>query len=164
MAAVDLKGNPFYLDERQISWVEETLSSMTLEEKIGQLFIMLDRTKDREEERRIIEDFHIGGCRYINEPARNIWEQNRFYQECAKIPLLIACNCDSGGDGCCSDGTYVATAAASGASPESAVLKNDLAFRIRGLSGMACRKQDNGRKWYNGRRQYIGRGCFAGRK
>ena len=112
---VNLKEAPFFLSDTDIVWVEETLSHMSVEEKIGQLFIMLDRTKDREEARKLIQEYHIGGCRYENEPAEQIYEQNKFYQECAKIPLLIACNCDSGGNGACSDGTYVASAAACGA-------------------------------------------------
>lgn len=114
---VDLKGKPFYLSEEDIRWVEETRDSMSLEEKIGQLFIMLDRKKDREEARKLIEDYKIGGCRYANEPAEKIYEQNKFYQEHARVPLLIACNCDNGGSGACSDGTHIATAAACGAAP-----------------------------------------------
>lgn len=35
---IDLKGNPFYLKDDDIQWVESTLASMTQEEKIGQLF------------------------------------------------------------------------------------------------------------------------------
>lgn len=42
---VDLKQKPFYLSDEDIRWVEETIASMTDEEKIGQLFIMLDRKK-----------------------------------------------------------------------------------------------------------------------
>ena len=44
---VDLTKKPFYLSETDISWVEETIRSMSPEEKIGQLFIMLDRKKRR---------------------------------------------------------------------------------------------------------------------
>lgn len=118
---VNLKGRPFYLDDEAVNWVQSTLASMTLEEKVGQLFIMLDRSKDRAEAKRLISQYHLGGCRYENEPAEAIYEQNKFYQECAKIPLLIACNCDSGGNGACSTGTYVASAAACGASPDTSV-------------------------------------------
>lgn len=114
----DLKGNPFFLDEEAIEWVNAVRDSMTLEEKIGQLFIMLDRRKDRDEEKKWIQQYHLGGCRYENESADAIYEQNKYYQQCAKIPLLIASNCDSGGNGACSDGTYVASAAACGASPD----------------------------------------------
>lgn len=115
---VDLTKKPFFLNQEEIRWVEETRTEMSLEEKIGQLFIMLDRKKDREEARILIEQYHIGGCRYQNEPAEKIYEQNRFYQEHSKIPLLIACNCDNGGSGACSDGTHVATAAACGAASD----------------------------------------------
>ena len=115
---VDLKQKPFYLSDEDIRWVEETIASMTDEEKIGQLFIMLDRKKDFDETKEIFDRFHIGGCRYSNEPAEKIYEQNRFYQEHSKIPVLIACNCDNGGDGACGGGTYVATAAACGATDD----------------------------------------------
>ena len=35
---IDLKANPFYLDDKDIAWVERTLASLTEEEKIGQIF------------------------------------------------------------------------------------------------------------------------------
>ena len=38
---VDLRAKPFYLNDEQIRWVEETIAGMTLEEKIGQLFVLL---------------------------------------------------------------------------------------------------------------------------
>lgn len=112
---VDLKAKPFYLSDEDIKWVEETLAGMTVEEKIGQLFIMLDRKKDKTETRMNFDKYHIGGCRYENEPGEVIYEQNKFYQESSRIPLLIACNCDNGGSGACSNGTHVATAVACGA-------------------------------------------------
>lgn len=112
---VDLKKKPFYLSDDDIRWVEDTIAGMSLEEKIGQLFIMLDRKKDKKETKRIFDQYHIGGCRYQNEPGERIYEQNQFYQENSKLPLLIACNCDNGGSGACSDGTHIATAAACGA-------------------------------------------------
>lgn len=115
---VDLKAKPFYLSDEDIRWVEETIAGMTLEEKIGQLFIMLDRKKDNEERKMLFDQYHIGGCRYQNEPAERIYEQNKFYQENSRIPLLIACNCDNGGSGACSDGTHIATAAACGATAD----------------------------------------------
>lgn len=111
---VDLKAKPFYLSDNDIKWVNDTLAGMTVEEKIGQLFIMLDRKKDKTETKRYFDEFHIGGCRYENESSDKIYEQNKFYQESSNIPLLIACNCDNGGSGACADGTHVATAVACG--------------------------------------------------
>ena len=35
---VDLKAKPYYLNDEDIKWVEETISNMTDEEKVGQLF------------------------------------------------------------------------------------------------------------------------------
>lgn len=121
---VDLKAAPFFLTDEDVSWVHETCEGMSIEEKIGQLFIMLDREKDRKKTQEIIQKYHIGGCRYENESAEKIYEQNTFYQDCARIPLLIACNCDSGGDGSCSDGTYIATAAACGATRNAQTARN----------------------------------------
>ena len=38
---IDLKGKPFYLTNEDIAWVEETLSGMTQDEKLRQLFCMI---------------------------------------------------------------------------------------------------------------------------
>ena len=35
---MDLKAKPFYLSDEDIKWVEETKASLTLDEKLGQLF------------------------------------------------------------------------------------------------------------------------------
>lgn len=121
---VDLKAKPFYLTDDEIKWVDDTIAGMTAEEKIGQLFIMLDRRKDNEERLKMFQTYHIGGCRYQNEPSERIYEQNKFYQENSRIPLLIACNCDNGGSGACSDGTHIATAAACGAALDEETSRN----------------------------------------
>ena len=36
---LDLKAKPFYLTDEDIKWVEETLEGLTLDEKIGQIFV-----------------------------------------------------------------------------------------------------------------------------
>ncbi len=132
---VNLAKKPFYLSGKDIQWVEEIIAGMTLEEKIGQLFIMLDRKKNRAETKELFDKFHIGGCRYQNESAERIYEQNKFYQENSKLPLLIACNCDSGGSGACSDGTHIATAAACGAADDDMTAWNT--GYVSGREGMA---------------------------
>ncbi len=127
---VNLKAKPFYLDDEAIQWVEDTIAGMTEEEKIGQLFINLDRYHDEEELASIIKNYHIGGCRYISRSAEEVLKQNQFFQSQSKIPLLIACNCDNGGSGACLDGTHIATAAACGASPDT-----ETAYRVGLVSG-----------------------------
>ena len=36
---IDLKAKPFYLNDEDIRWVQETKDSMSEEEKIGQLLV-----------------------------------------------------------------------------------------------------------------------------
>ena len=46
---INLKEKPFYLSDRQIDWVNQTLENMTEEEKCGQVFcevIWGEETKD----------------------------------------------------------------------------------------------------------------------
>ena len=48
---VDLTQKPFNLNEEQIQWVEETIAGMSEDEKIGQLFIVMNIRQDNEEHR-----------------------------------------------------------------------------------------------------------------
>ena len=41
MVKVDLKAKPYNLSDDDITWVKDTISGMSIEEKIGQLFINL---------------------------------------------------------------------------------------------------------------------------
>ncbi|AKK12002.1 glycoside hydrolase family 3 protein [Corynebacterium uterequi] len=104
---VDLKATPYNLDDEGVKWVEETLASMTDEEKIGQLFINMGSSRDPEYLKGVLDNYHIAGVRYQKANAEDIWEQNRCLQDNAKIPLLIAANTEAGGNGAVNDGTYV---------------------------------------------------------
>lgn len=114
---VDLRKAPFYLDDEGIQWVEDTIAGMTLDEKVGQLFVLMRKSLEPEEIKSTLSKFHQGGLRWQGGDKEQVYNQNKTYQEHSKIPLLIACNCDNGGDGCLSDGTYIATAAEAGAGP-----------------------------------------------
>ncbi len=104
---VDLKARPYYLSDEDIQWVESTIAGMTDEEKVGQLFFQLTAGMDEEYLKNLMEKYHLGGCRYNNMPAMAVQMQNSILQKYAKIPLIIACNTEGGGNGCCSDGTYI---------------------------------------------------------
>ncbi len=104
---VNFKSAPFNLNDEDIKWVKDTISSMTTEEKIGQLFFNLFMNKDENYLKGIVSKYHIGGARYQGGNAAQVHEQNRILQENSKIPLLIACNTESGGNGACSDGTMI---------------------------------------------------------
>ncbi len=107
----DIRSKPFYLDEEAAAWVEDALASMTDEEKIGQLFINLFFNLKPGSGYDIIKKYHIGGARYINASAEQVLEFTKSAQQASRIPLLIAANCETGGNGACKDGTYLATAA-----------------------------------------------------
>ncbi len=121
---VNLKVKPFYLNDQQICWVEQSIKSMSLEEKLGQLFVIMTCLPGVDESgiKNELDTWHQGGMRWQRKTTDETYEQNRLYQKYSRIPLLIAANCDTGGAECVPDGTYVATAAqaAAGADPVTA--------------------------------------------
>ena len=105
---VNLKAKPYYLNDEDIKWVNDTIDSMSAEEKVGQLFFQLTAGMDENYLRELMEKYHLGGCRYNNMPAMAVQMQNRILQKYAKVPVFIACNTENGGSGACSDGTFIA--------------------------------------------------------
>lgn len=115
---VDLKAKPFELNDDQIAWVEQTLAGMDLEEKLGQLFVILKAEPgvDEEKIRALLAQSRMGGLRWQNGGTKaDIYRQNALFQQYSKIPLLVAANCDDGGNGAAPEGAFVATAAECGA-------------------------------------------------
>ena len=113
---IDLKAKPFYLNDDQIAWVEETLKKMTLEQKCGQIFCPIGLTNNPYYLSHLINDIGIGGIMYRPGLAKEVQATHRTIQNMAKIPLLIAANTEAGGqwpcsrgdlfwlpDGCCGD-------------------------------------------------------------
>ena len=105
---VDLREKPYYLNDEDIAWVENTIASMTDEEKVGQLFWQLTAGNSEEYLSELMNKYHLGGCRYNGMPGQMVLNQNRILQKHAKIPVFIACNPEQGGNGVCPDGTFVA--------------------------------------------------------
>ncbi len=105
---VNLKANPYYLSDEDIAWVESTIASMSDEEKVGQLFFQLTADIKEDYLKELMEKYHLGGCRYNAMPSTAVQMQNATLQKYAKIPLIIACNTEMGGDGACADGTFIA--------------------------------------------------------
>ncbi len=102
---IDLKGNPFYLSDEDMKWVNEIISNMTLEEKVGQLFCPAGFTSKQSALKELVEDIKIGGIMYRPGPGVKTQSTHRFLQENSKIPLLIAANLEAGGNGIAEDGT-----------------------------------------------------------
>lgn len=104
---VDLTKKPYNLDQESITWVKNTIANMTIEEKIGQLFINMGSERTEKYLTGMLNNYHIAGVRYNPGTAEEVYDQNKILQENSKIPLLIAANTESGGNGACKDGTYV---------------------------------------------------------
>ena len=45
---IDFKGKPFYLDDGDIRWVNDTFSKMSEDDKIRQLFCLITYNDDEE--------------------------------------------------------------------------------------------------------------------
>lgn len=127
---VDLKAAPYNLDDAQVAWVEETLAGMTLDEQVGQLFTNLfffgtdEFSGNPYTAEQILKKFHIGVARYHGGTSEKVQDLINRLQAASKIPLLVAANCDSGGNGAMSDGTYVASGAQTEASRSTEVARN----------------------------------------
>lgn len=102
---VTMKETPFYLKDEQIEWVEKTLDSMTLDEKIGQLFLVIGLADDEEELVGMYRQWKFGGIMFRPAPAASLRQWNKRLQKETKIPLLIAANLENGGSGAVLEGT-----------------------------------------------------------
>lgn len=101
-----LKKKPFHLDDESIRWVKETYASMTLEERIGQLFCPIVFSSDETELQDLVKTKHIGGVLYREGPGQAIRENYKILQDASKIPLLTAANLEHGGNGAVAEGTF----------------------------------------------------------
>ena len=81
MANVNLKAIPYCLSDADIAWVENTIASMTPEEKVGQLFWQLTAGNSEEYLSELVTKYHLGGCRYNGMPGQMVLNQNRILQK-----------------------------------------------------------------------------------
>ncbi len=75
------------------NWVDSVFNGLTLEQKIGQLFIVAAYSNQQqggyERIDNLIENYHIGGLIFMKgEPVMQAKLTNR-YQNISKVPLLI---------------------------------------------------------------------------
>lgn len=98
---------PFSLSEEQVQWVKNTIEGMSLDEKIGQLFVARNSGDDESYTIALNEKYHVGGWMGRQMPMKNAVAMTNLAQKTAKIPLLIAANFEAGGDGLITEGTNV---------------------------------------------------------
>lgn len=107
MQTTKFRGNPFYLGDEDIAWVENTLASMTEDQKIGQLFFLITYGKDAAQAENIVNKVRAGGvmCRCM--PIDELTDVLGEMQKKSAIPLLVAANLEAGGNGIVAQGTLV---------------------------------------------------------
>ena len=130
---VNLKAKPFYLNDKEIQWVEGTIASMSPDEKLSQLFVLLKGVPGADEGmiRGLMESARPGGMRWQGGDKETVLRQNSFFQKYSRIPVFICGNCDDGGVGVLpKEGTFVGTAAEAGASEGT-----ETAYRIGYVAG-----------------------------
>ena len=101
-----LKKAPYNLDEEQISWVYDTLGSLSEEQKIRQIFCTIAYT-DNEHYLKGIAAGEFGGLMCRTMKSGELLNLTRILQENSKIPMLVAGNMEAGMNQCCETGTRV---------------------------------------------------------
>ncbi len=105
--SIDLRANPFFLDDGQIKWVNDTLASMTDEEKLRQLFCLVLYNDDEEYCKYLGEKIRPGGfMNRVMSAAECVSAVSRM-QKYSRIPLLVAANLETGGNGVVKEGTML---------------------------------------------------------
>lgn len=130
---VDLKARPFCLDDEAIKWVDETRETLSLEDKVGQLFCVCCRAGTEEEVNWIYDILNPGTLLLRQLSIEEGIAYNQYLDKKAKIPLLIAANLELGGDGIALNGTCYGAPMAIGASGD--VNNARVLGRISGLEG-----------------------------
>ncbi len=106
---IDLKANPFFLDDTQIAWVRETLAGLTEEEKVGQLFCANCKSPEDKELDYIFDTFKPGAAMYRPLALADIITMAKKIRERTKVPMLIAANLEKGGNGIVAEATLMAS-------------------------------------------------------
>lgn len=132
---VDLMAKPFNLDAAAVDWVRSTIAMMTIEEKIGQLFINLNVAFTPEYLDRVLDTYHVGGMRFRGADAATVQAHIRYAQAKAKLPPLIASNPEMGGFGSIDDGTLASTHLQAGSHPDKSIARE--MGRIAGIETAA---------------------------
>lgn len=92
--------SPFFVDSLQMKWVNDKYNAMTLEEKVGQLFIVAAYSnKDAAHESEIenlVKTEAIGGLIFMQDDAVKQVDLTNRYNKVAKIPLLVGMDAEWG--------------------------------------------------------------------
>ncbi len=128
-------------DEEKTDWVETTLASMTLREKIGQMIVsysdgytLEENSKEFKRIRNLIKNEKIGGIIFFKGNSLQQAELTNKFQSLSEIPLLISADYERGTKMRLDDGSLFPNNMALGASRSP-----DLAYKMGLLIAEECR-------------------------
>lgn len=130
MNSINLKAKPFYLDEDDVRWVKDTIQKMSLKEKVGQLFFPLGASYNHFKLATLLKEIKPAGILFRTGKKRKIYRTHKFIQKRSEIPMFIAANLESGGDGIVFEGTCFARQMAVAAADE-----EETAYRLGLVAG-----------------------------
>ena len=104
---MNYREKPFYLNDEDIKWVEDTFNSLSLDDKINQVLIDMLWKENPKKLAKTIQGRCLGGYRYNNQSKEKLLEQNATIQKNSKVPALIAANVEGGGNGATRGGTKI---------------------------------------------------------
>jgi beta-N-acetylhexosaminidase len=104
---VDLSSKPFNLGADDIDWVESCLRSMSFDEKVSQLFCLVEYSADEARLADMVRSARPGGLMCRPMKAADALKVVEVAQGLSRIPMLIAANLESGGSGVAHEGTVV---------------------------------------------------------
>ncbi|MDR1642170.1 MAG: glycoside hydrolase family 3 protein [Clostridiales bacterium] len=128
----DLEAKPFCLDKSQVEWVESVFASMTLEEKVGQIFCPSLSSFGKKSIAKLTKEIKAGAVMIRPFPVKGLQESIKALQESSRIPMLISANLESGGNGAFNEGTQLSM-------PMGCAATGDMEYGYR-LGKVACRE------------------------
>ena len=102
-----MRGNPFHLDSEAVSWVQKTKDSMTLREKIGQIFIPICADYSRENIQRLLRYKPGGIHQFLRTDLKKLRSTTETLQKSTSIPLLMTADIEFNISNMLSSGTHL---------------------------------------------------------
>lgn len=127
---IELNKSPFNLMEPQIHSIKTLIDNMSIEAKIGQLFFVIGQDDEVTDLDAFIRKYQPGGMMYRPDKADKIKRQIAKIQHVSDIPLFMAANLESGGNGIVSEGTWVGNPLQIAATDDT-----ELAFQLGRVAG-----------------------------
>lgn len=113
-----LTAAPFRLDASAVDWVLSTLSGMTVDDKLRQLFCLITYSDDEDDLIRLSRDVRPGGVMLRPMPLDACRRTCTVLDRHARVPLLLAANLECGGAPTVAEGTLMAKPMQVAAMPE----------------------------------------------